>query len=49
MNKDKTWCVYFGLIPKLAWPLKIYEVSLTKVETMEQVISKFIKKMSDST
>ena len=44
MNKDKIWCIYFGLIPKLAWPLQIYEVSLTKVETMEQLISKFIKK-----
>ena len=21
MNKDKIWCIYFGLIPKLAWPL----------------------------
>ena len=42
MSKDKIWCIYFGLIPKLAWPLQIYEVSLTKVETMERLISKFI-------
>ena len=41
-NKDKIWCIYFGLIPKLAWPLQIYEVSLTKMETMERLISKFI-------
>ena len=44
MNKDKIWCIYFELIPKLAWPLQIYEVSFTKVETMERLISKFIKK-----
>ena len=44
MNKDKIWCIYFGLIPKLAWSLQIYEVSLTKVETMERLISKSIKK-----
>ena len=44
MNKDKIWCIYFGLIPKLAWPLQIYEVSLTKVETMERLISKLKKK-----
>ena len=44
MNKDKIWCIYFGLIPKLAWPLQIYEVSLTQVETMDWLISKFIKK-----
>ena len=42
MNQDKIWCIHFGLIPKLTWPLKIYEVSLTKVETMERLISKFI-------
>ena len=44
MNKDKIWCIYFGLIPKLPWPSHIYEVSLTKVETMEWSISKFMKK-----
>ena len=44
MNKDKIWCIYFGLIPKLTWPLQIYEVSLTKVEAIERLISKFIKK-----
>ena len=48
-NKDKTWCIYFGLIPKLAWPLQIYAVSLTKGETMERLISKFIKIMVGST
>ncbi len=42
MDKDKIWCIYFGLIPKLAWPMQIYEVSLTKVETMERLISKSI-------
>ena len=48
MNKDKIRCIYFGLIPKLAWPLQMYEVSLTKVETMERLISKFIKKIVGS-
>ena len=49
MNKDKTWCIYFGFIPKFSWSLQIYEVSLTKVETMKRLISKFIKKMVGST
>ena len=30
--KDKLWCVYFGLIPRLAWPMQIYEVSLSRIE-----------------
>ena len=48
MNKDRIWLIYFGLIPKLAWALQIYEVSLTKFETIERLISKFIKKMVGS-
>ena len=46
MNNDKIWRIYFGLIPKLALPLQIYEVSLTNVETMEPLICKFMKKWS---
>ena len=42
--KDKLWCVYFGLIPRLAWPMQIYEVSLLRIEKMERLISKFLKK-----
>ena len=49
MNKDKIWRIYFGLIPKLAWPLQIHEVLLSKVETMERLICKFILKNGWST
>jgi len=44
INKDKIWCIYFGLIPKLSWPMQIYEVSLTRVEKMERLISNYVKK-----
>ena len=44
MPKDKLWCVDFGLIPRLAWPMQIYEVSLSRIEKMESLISKFLKK-----
>ena len=44
MNKDKIRCIYFGSIPELVWPLQLYEVLLTKLEIMERLISKFIKK-----
>ena len=27
MNKDKIWCIYFGLIPKLAWPMQIWGIT----------------------
>ena len=44
LNKDKVWCIYFRSIPKLSWLMQTYEVSLIKVETMEQLISKYTKK-----
>ena len=30
LNKDKVWCIYFGLFPKLSWTMQVYEVSITK-------------------
>ena len=39
LNKDKLGCIYFALIPKL-WPMQVYKISLTKIETMECLISK---------
>ena len=44
LDKDKVWCTYFGLIPRILWPLQVYEISLTQVEAMERVVSKYIKK-----
>ena len=44
LNKDKVWCIYFELFRKLSWQMQIYEVSLTKVETIEQLISKYTTK-----
>ena len=44
LNKDKVWCIYFELLPKLSWPVQIYEVSITKVEAMEWLISKYMIK-----
>ena len=37
--KDKLWCVYSGLIPRLAWPMQIYEVSFSRIERIESLIS----------
>ena len=42
--KDKLWCVYFGWIQRLAWPMQIHAVSLSWIEKMERLISKFLKK-----
>ncbi|KAJ8016900.1 hypothetical protein DPEC_G00012150 [Dallia pectoralis] len=40
----KLWSLQFGLIPRLMWPLTIYEVPISKVEKLERVVSSFAKK-----
>ena len=35
----KLWCLQFGLLPCLMWPLTVYEVPLSRVERMEKMIN----------
>ena len=34
-GKLKLWCLQFGLMPSLMWPLTVYEVAMSHVEHME--------------
>ena len=43
-GKFKAWCYQHGVLPRLLWPLLVYEVPLTAVETMEQTVSKYLRK-----
>ena len=43
-GKLKAWCFQHGLLPRLLWPLQVYEVSLTRVEAIQRHISKFLRK-----
>lgn len=43
-GKFKVWILQFMLIPKLLWPLQIYEIGMSLVEKMEGKISKHIRK-----
>lgn len=43
-GKFKCWCLQFGLYPRIAWPLMMYEVALTRVERIEQRCSVYIRK-----
>jgi len=42
--KQKIWCFQFGLLPRLLWPLTVYEVSLTTEDKLEELISSYIRK-----
>ena len=43
-GKLKLWCLHFMLIPKLLWPLLVYEICSTTVETIEAEINKFTRR-----
>lgn len=43
-GKLKIWCLQFGLLPRLMWPLTMYNIALTNVEKMERTISSYVRK-----
>ena len=43
-GKLKTWCLQFGLLPRVLWPLAVYEVPTSTVEKMERGVTAYIKK-----
>ena len=43
-GKLKLWCMQYGLLPRLLWPLTLYEVPLSKVEKLERLVSSYVKK-----
>ena len=43
-GKLKLWCLQYGLMPRIMWPLTVYEVAMTHVEAMERSINRRVKK-----
>ncbi|XP_024141063.1 uncharacterized protein LOC112154399 [Oryzias melastigma] len=43
-GKFKTWMYQHGVLPRLLWPLLIYEVPMSTVETLERTISQFLRR-----
>ncbi|GFO23738.1 reverse transcriptase [Plakobranchus ocellatus] len=43
-GKFKIWCLQFMLIPKLQWPLLVYDICSTTVEAIEAKINKYTRK-----
>lgn len=43
-GKLKLWCLQFWLLPRVMWPLTIYEVPITTVEKMERSVPSYVKK-----
>ncbi|KAM4567620.1 uncharacterized protein V3H82_011871 [Fundulus diaphanus] len=43
-GKLKLWCMQYGLIPRLLWPLTLYEIPLSKVEKLERLVNAYARK-----
>jgi hypothetical protein len=43
-GKLKAWCLQFGLLPRVLWPLALYEVPISTVEKMERGVTGYLKK-----
>ena len=43
-GKLKLWSMQYGLLPRLMWPLTLYEVPLSKVEKLERLVSSYARK-----
>ncbi|GFS24340.1 reverse transcriptase [Elysia marginata] len=43
-GKFKVWCLQFMLIPKLMWPLLVYDICCSTVELIEAQINNYLKK-----
>ncbi|XP_062888558.1 uncharacterized protein LOC134337458 [Mobula hypostoma] len=42
-GKLKLWCFQFGILPRLMWPLTVYEIPISKVEKLERMISTHVE------
>ena len=40
----KAWCYQHGLLPRLLWPLQIYEIAISRVERIQQYSNKYLRK-----
>ena len=43
-GKLKAWCYQYGVLPRLLWPLLMYEVTATTVESLEKKISQYLRR-----
>lgn len=43
-GKLKLWCLQFGLLPRIRWPLTVYDIPISEVERLERVMNKAIRK-----
>ena len=43
-GRMKAWCYQHGLLPRLLWPLQMYEIAISRVERIQQYSNKYLRK-----
>ena len=43
-GRMKAWCYQHGLLPRLLWPLQMYEIAISRVEWIQQYSNKYLRK-----
>ena len=43
-GKMNAWCYQHGLLPRLLWPLQMYEIALSRVERIQLCSNKYMRK-----
>ncbi|XP_048863711.1 uncharacterized protein LOC125738598 [Brienomyrus brachyistius] len=43
-GRFKAWLYQHGILPRILWPLLVYEVTMSTVETLERKISSFLRR-----
>ncbi len=43
-GKLKLWCLQFGLLPRLMWPISMYEVTLSHANRLERLVNVQVRK-----
>ena len=40
----KAWCFQYGIIPRLAWPFSLYDISMSTIVKMERRANRYLRK-----
>ena len=43
-GRYKAWCFQFGIMPRLTWPLLMYDIPMSKIEALERIASRYLRK-----
>ena len=43
-GRFRAWSFQFGINPRLQWPFLLYDIAITRVERMERLVSRYLRK-----